>query len=275
MNIEQIKEELKVFGNIQLNEATHKYTWLDKNGNEVVNRHSMTELIHKYTQPFNQKEQAKIYAEKHFLDVKDVLRDWKLAGDTATTKGTAIHNYLEYLFKNIPKKFMYNVEEVINKFGIDIIADKWEKLTHMAEDFHKKAINFLIPIACELKIKDEETGMAGAIDLLALHIDSGDLVIVDYKSGKEIRRDNIYNKFMLKPFNYLADINHVHYSLQLNGYQYILEKNTKLKLRNNHFIIWIYEGNDEVEIIPTLNLYDEAKKMIEMECIKDQISLFD
>lgn len=275
MNIEQIRQELQIFNTVKLNESIHKYTWIDKNGNEVTNKHSMTELIHKYTQPFNQKEQAEKYASKYGLDIKQVLKDWKFAGDSATTKGTAIHNYLEYLFNNIPEKFMYNVEEVVKKFGVDIIANKWEKLTRMAEDFHKKAINFIIPIACELKIKDDETGMAGAIDLLALHIPSGELVILDYKSGKEIRRDNIYNKYMLKPFNYLADINHVHYSLQLNGYQYILEKNTSLKLRKNHFIIWIYEENDEIEIIPTLNLYDEAKRMIEAECIQDQMSLFD
>lgn len=258
-----IRSELSVFNTVKLNEADHSYTWMSKSGTPMKNRTSMTTLLHQYRQPFNQDEQADIYAKKKGLDKQTVIETWNRLSKEATTKGTAIHNYLEYLFSNIEPEYMYDVQKVIDTFGIDIIAPKWEKLKNMANKFHSMAINWLIPIACELKIADDETGVAGAIDLLCLHIPSKQIVILDYKSGKEIRRENIYNQYMLAPLDHLPDINYVHYSLQLNGYQYIVEKNTSLQLRNTHFIIWIYEENDDIEIIPTLDLYKEAAYMIE------------
>ena len=263
MDIDYIKNELSVFKTVVLNESTHKYSWVSKTGESMRNRTSMTTLLHQYSQPFDQDKEAEKYAKKYNLVKEDVIQEWSRISKEATTKGTAIHNYLEYLFNNVPEPYMYNVEEVIKIFGVDIIAPKWEKLTQMANKFHDMAINFLIPIACELKIADDETGIAGAIDMLCLHKQSGQLVILDYKSGKEIRRENIYNQWMLEPLNHLPDINYIHYSLQLSGYQYILEKNTNLKLRNTHFIVWVYEENDNVEIIPTLDLYKEAAYMIE------------
>lgn len=261
--INNIRDELKVFNTVKLDEASHSYTWVSKTGQPMRNKTSMTTLLHKYTQPFNQDEQAEIYAKKNGLLKEEVIKSWIRANKESTVKGTAIHNYLEYLFSNIKPDYMYDVQKVIDTFGIDIIAPKWEKLKAMANKFHDMAINFLVPIACELKIADDETGIAGAIDLLCLHIPSRQIVILDYKSGKEIRRENIYKQYMLAPLNHLADINYVHYSLQLSGYQYILEKNTNLRLRDTHFLIWIYETNDDVEIIPTLNLKKEAQYMIE------------
>lgn len=261
--INDIKNELSVFKTVQLNEEDHSYTWISKSGVPMKNKTSMTTLLHQYRQPFDQDAQAEAYAKKYHLDKKEVIASWNRLSKEATTKGTAIHNYLEYLFSNIPIEYQYDVQKVVNLFGIDIIAPKWDKLKNMANKFHDMAINWLIPIACELKIADDESGIAGAIDLLAFHIPSKQIVILDYKSGKEIRRENIYDQWMLPPLNHLPDINHVHYSLQLSGYQYIVEKNTKLKLRDTHFIIWIYEENDDIEIIPTLNLYKEAAYMIE------------
>ena len=263
MEINDIKRELEVFKTVQLNESTHSYTWISKQGIPMKNKTSMTSLLHHYTQPFDQEAEAEKYAKKYNLDKNEVLAKWKFSGKLSTTKGTAIHNYLEYLFSNVPEPFMYDVQAVIDQFGVDIIADKWEKLTQIAQEFHDMAITFLIPIACELKIADDETGIAGAVDLLAYHIPSRTIVIIDYKSNKEIRRENLYDKWMLPPLDHLADINHVHYSLQLSGYQYIIEKNTNLKLRDTHFLIWINEDNDKAEIIPTLNLYQEAAYMIE------------
>ena len=181
----------------------------------------------------------------------------------------------KYIDKEKSKEFLLSLgllndnisdkDKIIKLMGRDDLADKWDKLTYLADKFYELTKQFIIPIACELKIFDEETRVAGAVDLLAYHIDSGELVIIDYKSNKEIQRYNAYNEYMLKPLQHLPDINYYHYSLQLNGYQYIIEKNTHLKLRNNHFIIWINEKNDEAKIFMTQNLIKEASWMIENE----------
>ena len=264
MDLTQIMRELDVFKTIGFDEKTHTYTWINSKGEPQKAKTSMTTLIHKYVNPFDEQTEAARMSEKLNVPKEEILKEWAFARNYSTTKGTAIHNYLEYLFSNIEPEFMYDVQQVINKFGLDVIAPHWQKLTSMARRFHKMALNHLIPIACELKIKDDETGIAGAIDMLVYNKNEQSLFILDYKSGKEIRKENIYDKYMLPPFDHLPDINHVHYSLQLCGYQYLLEKNTNLKLRNQHFLAWIHEDNDDVILIPTLKLQKEAKMMIEM-----------
>lgn len=264
MTLEEIKNELKVFESVKLDEESHTYTALNKNNEIVQAKISMTSLLHKYVREFDQEYEAERYAIKHNLNKEDVLKDWKYEGDLAAFKGTAIHNYLEYLFKGLPT-FHYDINKAIKILGKDVIAEKWEKLTYLANKFYELTRELIIPIACELKIFDEETGVAGAVDLLAYHIPSKEIIIIDYKSSKEIQQQNVYNEFMLKPLQYLPDINYYHYSLQLSGYQYIIEKNTRLKLRKNHYIVWINEKNDEAKIIVTQNLLNEAKWIIENE----------
>lgn len=264
MNIADIKKELKVFESVKLDEESHTYTALSKNNKLIKAKISMTSLLHKYVREFNKDVEAEVFATKYNLNKEDVLKAWDYEGKYAAFKGTSIHNYLEYLFKGLPE-LHYNKEKIIELLGQDDLADKWDKLVYLANKFYESTKEFIIPIACELKIFDEETGVAGAVDLLAYHIQSGELIIIDYKSSKEIQRYNTFNEYMLEPLNHLPDINYYHYSLQLNGYQYIIEKNTKLKLRNNHFIVWINENNDQAKIIMTQNVLKEAKWMIENE----------
>lgn len=260
--IQEIKNELKVFDNILFDKKSHTYTLLGDH--PIKAQISMTSLIHKYVNEFNTQEQAKRYSEKHKIPIEDVLAKWKFEGDYASRKGTAIHNYLENKFSNKPD-FMYDIKEIEDYFGKDVLAEAWVKLKDLAIMFYEQMHEFIIPIACELKVFDKKTKVAGAIDMLAYHIKSKQLIIIDYKSSKNIFKRTLYNEYMLNPLSHLPDINYYHYSLQLNGYKYIIEKNTKLHLAKQHYIIWINEKNDEPIIIPTLNLYKEAKLIIDAE----------
>lgn len=266
MDLSAIKHELEVFKDIKFDEKTHTYTWINSTTHQPQTaKTSMTTLIHKYTNPFDEQVEAARMSEKTGIPKEQILNEWAFARNYATTKGIAIHNYLEYLFNNVPFEYMYDVDQVVAKLGYDAVAPNWKKLTGMADRFHTMALDYLVPIACELKIKDDELGIAGAIDLLVYNLNEKSIFIIDYKSGKEILKENKYDKYMLFPLNHLPDINYVHYSLQVCGYQYILEKNTNLKLRNVHFIAHIHEDNDEVILIPTLRLQNEAQMILNME----------
>lgn len=265
MNVDQIKKELEVFKGVRLDETSHTYFITDSSGCTIQAKISMTTLISKYCRKFNTEEEAIRYANKYNKNVIDVLAEWEFENKFACEKGTAIHNYMEHMFKGLPDEYMYDVERVVGIFGEDVLKGCWEKLKSLGRLFKSLVSSYIIPIACELKIYDPETGVAGAVDMLAYHIPTKSIIIIDYKSCKEIERKNIYYNYMLKPFDYLDDINYIHYSLQMNGYQYIIEKNTNLKLNRNHFLIWINEKNDDVEFILTRNLYKEASIMIENE----------
>ena len=207
----------------------HIYWWLDENGNRKQATTSMTALIHSHAQPFNKEEVAPRTAKKMGLPVQEVLDMWDYTNALSLVKGTHIHAFNEYKWQG--KEYTYPKDKII-------------------------------PVGLELVVGDEDLEICGSIDFLCYSIKLKSLIIIDYKSNKEIKFTPYNHQKMTGCLSHLDDCNYIHYSLQLNGYQYILEKNTNLKLNNEHFLIWINENNSTYEIYKTKDLYAEAKEML-------------
>ena len=77
---------------------------------------------------------------------------------------------------------------------------------------------------------------------------------------------------MLIPLNKFDDCNHVHYSLQLSGYKFKFEKNTKLKV-DETFIVYFNINADNYEIIEPLNMEKEVKEILENRRCKNMNSV--
>ena len=250
----EIKKALEIFNSVKFDEVKHEYTYKG-----VKARISMTGLVGKYKGYFNQTYQAKRYAYKHNLDYREVLADWRFKALRSTTKGTAIHKYLEEIF-TIGKTSLPNFVRLGN---YNITEKHWNILTEQADNLSKTIQNNLIVIGSEVKIFDPDSGVGGAIDLLVYHPALDELFIIDFKSNTKIEKVNLYHKFMKAPLKHLPDTNFVHYSLQLNGYQHILEKVAHLKLRCNHYLAHLNEEKDNFELIPTANLLNEVSLIID------------
>ena len=95
----------------------------------------MTSLIHSYSQPFDKEKVSQIVANKNNTTKEEILKLWEFENDFSKVKGTHIHAYNEYLWKN--KKYCYPKEKVINEFGIDVLEPIWENLTKIADKFYK------------------------------------------------------------------------------------------------------------------------------------------
>lgn len=258
--IEDIKNELGVFSKFNFEEEPHIYWWLDENGNRKQAKTSMTALIHHHSQPFDAEKIAPFTARKLGVPTQDVLDMWQFENDFAKVKGTHIHAFNEYMWQN--KEYTYPINDVIKQFGFDVLAPVWKKLTKISTMFYNKYKDRIIPIGLELVVGDEELEICGSIDFLCYSKKLKSLIIIDYKSNKEIKFKPYKNQKMTGCLSHLDDCNYIHYSLQLNGYQYILEKNTNLKLNNEHYIVWINENNDTFKIYKTKDLYKEAKDML-------------
>ena len=259
--IEKIFDELKVFKKFNFEEEPHIYWWLNSQGERCQARISMTSLIHSYSQPFDKEKVSQIVAKKNNTTKEEILKLWEFENDFSKVKGTHIHAYNEYLWKN--KKYCYPKEKVINEFGIDVLEPIWENLTKIADKFYKDFKDRLIPIGLELVIGDEEYSVCGSVDFLCYSIKLNSLIIIDYKSNKEIKLNSYKEQKMTGCLSHLEDCNYIHYSLQLNGYQHIIEKNTNLRLKNEHFLIWMNENNDDYKIYKTKDLKKEAIMMLE------------
>ena len=265
--VQNFKDKLQVFNKFHFEEEPHIYWWLDENGNRRQAQTSMTALIHSHSQPFDAERLAPFTAKKLHMPVQDVLDMWKLENDLAKVKGTHIHAFNEYMWSN--REYTYPKDKVIEQFGFDILEPLWPRLTKIAIDFYNMYKDRIIPIGLELVVGDEELEICGSIDFLCYSRKLKSLVIIDYKSNKEIKFKPYKGQKMTGCLSHLDDCNYIHYSLQLNGYQYILEKKTGLKLHNEHFLIWMNENNDTYEIYKTKDLYEEAKTML-LECKVDK-----
>ena len=267
MTISEIQDQLKVFDKFHFEEEPHIYWWIDKWGQRQQAIHSMTQLIHENTTPFDAERIAPFSARKLGMSTQEVLDMWAFENKLSTTKGTYIHKYMEMKWSG-HEGYRYPVQDVIDEFGYDVLADKWDKLTKIGDKFYDDYKDKLIPVGLELVIGDEYYSLCGSIDFLAYDKEKKCLVILDYKSNKEIKTTNTYKQYMLGNLNHLDDINYIHYSLQLNGYQYILEKNTNLRLNNTHYLVWINEKNDDYVIYTTKDLKSEAIQMMQ-DGVKD------
>lgn len=261
MKISELKDKFKVFEGFHFEEEPHKYWWLDENGGKVYATKSMTQLIHSHSQPFDAEKIAPFTAKKMGITTQEVLDMWEHTNEVSKVKGTHIHKYSEEKWQG--RHYMYPKQEIINQFGYDVLAPIWNRITRIIDIFYEKFKDKIIVVGLEMIIGDKELGICGSIDFLCYSKKLKRLIIIDYKSNKEIKTKSYGNQKMLGCLSHLDDCNYIHYSLQLNGYQYIVERQTGFKMSNNHYLIWVNENNDTYKIYTTKDVYKEAKTMLE------------
>lgn len=175
--------------------------------------------------------------------VKDA---WALNGKLASEKGTKLHRYIELFFNGIQEE---------DKVGIEPEVDM----------FYTWASNLDLkyrPFRTEWIIYDEELKIAGTIDML-FAVDVADrrkVAIFDWKCSKEIKFTNPYGNARA-PLEYLKDCNYNHYSLQLNLYKYLLEKNYDLQVVEMNLVV-IHSNNKEALLVPITNMQKEIRRML-------------
>ena len=261
MDINSIKRKLKKFDRYKFYEEPHVYTYIDDNGKEIEISTSVTSLIEEYTNYFDKDKVAEIKAKKEGISKQELLDKWEYDNNFSCTKGTITHAYNEYLWQD--KIYEYDKENIIEKFGQDVIEPIWPKLKKICDSFYNKFKDNLIPIGLEQVIGSIDYDIAGTIDFLAYSKKLDAIVIIDYKTNKEIKKKSFNNERMLSPLNDLMDCNYYHYSLQLAIYKYILEHETKLKVYPKKWLVWINENNDDFKLYECVELDEIAKELLE------------
>ena len=94
----------------------------------------------------------------------------------------------------------------------------------------------LVPYRTEWMVYDEPHMFAGSIDMVFENSD-GTLEIYDWKRCKSIDKSPKFNKYAKTSIiSHLPDTNYWHYSLQLNTYKAIIEKNYGKKVTGMYLI---------------------------------------
>ncbi|MFW6246944.1 MAG: PD-(D/E)XK nuclease family protein [bacterium] len=210
---------------------------------------SVTTLIHKYVEEFDEEKWSEIKANEYKLKQREVVRAWKFINKKGTMKGSIIHDYTENLFLN--KVFKYPLTEIIAEFGFDPIKAEYDITKNHVDNFYKDCFGKLIPVKTELVVYDPESMIAGMIDMLFYNKKTKKYELWDYKTNKQF--SDASENYMLNELFTLQNCDLNIYSLQLGLYKYIIEKTTSIRLGNS-YVVWFSHNNENYKIIKLKDL---------------------
>lgn len=172
--------------------------------------------------------------KKYLSEARKVRSTWKGKGDVSAKKGTFLHLYLENLFNNkvikVPAKYKGNIGGA-NQFYKDFK--------------HRQAIY------AEVIVADDEIELAGQVDR-PFFVAPGIIDLYDYKTDAEIKFDNKYSS-LKHPCSDLPDCNFSKYTLQVNLYRWIIEKNTQWKVREMK-VVHLNDSSYNIIDVPHYNV---------------------
>ena len=188
---------------------------------------------------------------KYFgMTKQDIKNLWKKNRIESASLGTSLHQYIEDLYNNKDHK-----EKQLITRNNNIEYDYFYNF----HDEHKH----LLPFRTEWTVFDEYYKISGSIDMTFMNND-GTISIYDWKRCKKIETENPFKKFAKYPNFDLDDNNYTHYSLQLNIYKFILEKNYNVKIKDM-FLIALHPENENknYEKIQVFNMQTKVKQLLD------------
>jgi len=220
---------------ILFEEKGHIYTFLPTKESFL----SVTTLIHSYFPKFDEDEvikrmmRSRNWAKSKYngMTAEEIKAEWKETRETAAALGTCLHKQIEDFLNRRLKKLPDTRE-------FKMFLDFWFKFSQANPRYQ--------PYRTEWIIYDEQVKVAGTIDFV-LADEKGNLVLLDWKRSKEIKRGNPYQKGF-PPIAHLDDCNFNHYSLQLNIYRHILEERYKRNILAM-FIVVFHPDQEDYQFI--------------------------
>jgi len=222
-------------------EANHTYT-IKETGQVLT---SVTTFIKQFFPVFDTDAISKKTAKKRGVDVDGLKAEWKQMGEDASAQGDMVHRYAEYLM-NI--YIAFDGPENDPRF----------KQVKIACKILKSKFHFAF---AEKIIFSPDLGLAGMIDLWMVDVFKDRIILIDWKTNKELKDINAYQSG-LPPIEHLDDCNYNCFALQLSLYQYIMihEKYSNTPTTFQRVIIHIGKTFNKPYIMPYLK--DEIERML-------------
>lgn len=251
------------FSNIKFFDKGHYY---EINGEPALM--SVSQIISKYETPFDKQKVAERVANRDGKTINEVLKEWEWTKDYSCHKGSEFHLIVESFFQR--KVVPINQKALIGFLKENSIHEEKtqiEKYYNEIANLVKNFKNFYewwkqdhVLIKSEFVVGDKKTKLCGMIDNLSYNKKTKELVLFDYKTNKEIKRQGFNGETLSSPLHNIPKCELGKYSLQLWLYKTILERNTPFKV-GNPYIVWV-AGKKDYELIPTLNVKAEVEHIL-------------
>ena len=232
---------------IQFDEPTHTYT-IDGDSSFT----SVTTWNHSHFEEFNaDKVIAGMMARPNWPDNKyygqtpeEIKAGWEKNRVTAAAAGTLLHYDIECFYNNVP----------VENDSVEYAQFIRYQVEH-AKDF--------TPYRTEWTVWDKELKLAGSIDMV-YELPDGTLMIYDWKRSKGIIRNKRFETHSTTEcIKHLPDTNFWHYSLQLNTYRAILERNYGKKV-SKMCLVCLYPGQKSFKLFEVPPLDEEIEQLFEL-----------
>lgn len=249
------------FNHYSFEESSHSYYY---DGKRVSL--SVTQYIERFFEPFERDKISKNYADKHSLTQEEVLADWDRKGKIASISGTMIHKYLEDAKRG--KTFEPDYREAEKAGLFKEVKERYEILLPQAKAFHQETLGRLFPVHLEYTVGIEDI-IAGNVDMLCWNHKAQEFQIWDYKNLKEYTTRNFYGKTARESFYFLEDTTQTHYSIQLNMYKAIIERQLGIKIGKCYIVHFDYIKPEEgFKIYEALELSRECN--VELDKLEEE-----
>jgi len=254
---------------IQFEEETHTYTidgvsagWL-----------SCTTFLHHFFGEFDADATiAKMMSSsrwpesKYFgMTAEQIKKQWSDKGKASSEAGTRMHLDIEHFYNALPAAWTQDTRPVDCETGCKamISADNWEPAGG-AEwryflEYQQRHGHVFQPFRTEWLGFDTEHRIAGSIDMVYMKSD-GTLAIYDWKRVEDIKTENRWQQGK-GPVDHLPDTNYWHYSLQLNVYRWILQRNYGFTVSELALVI-LHPLNQSWRVLRLNMLDDEVDGMM-------------
>jgi ATP-dependent exoDNAse (exonuclease V) beta subunit len=233
-----------LFPDIMFQESNH--TYFSKITGELYK--SVTTALKTFQKPFPEAIILKKKSEQLGISTWNLKKEWQTKATIGMITGTAIHYYLENLFKNK----IVEVPIIAPDDCIDAINEKYAILKAQADNF----VNDFPYEVEHLEAILHGGNLCGQCDLICKD-ENDDLIIVDFKTDTIMRT---YSNKLLNELSHLYDHTIVKHGLQVSVYQNMVEAlGFKVSKR---LIIHFCVNNENYEIIEVPYYEKEAQIII-------------
>ena len=232
---------------IKFYERGHKYE-IDGEGGYK----SVTTFNHEHFEKFNPDKvianmmKSKKWPKSEYFGKtpQEIKKIWNDRGNEASSAGTNLHNDIELFYNDEP----YSNDSIEFGYFLNFV----KKFPHL------KAYR------TEWMVYDKEHKLAGSIDMCFQDENTGDLHIYDWKRSKEIKKNGSFLKFSKTDcISHIPDLNFWHYSLQLNTYKWILEKNYGKKIKDL-YLVCLHPNHEDFMLFKAPNLQNEVSELMKL-----------
>jgi ATP-dependent exoDNAse (exonuclease V) beta subunit len=193
---------------IEFHPEPHLYVF---DGNQFP---SVTRLIHRWFPEFDAESVAKKKAEREGGSYEALVREWSRKRDEAASFGSKIHLMAETI-----------ILENDDRAADDLAQGEREVayLNAVKEALRRIRLGYDI-LETEKIVFSPDLKVAGTVDLLLRSRSTGEYVIADWKTNREIKYSSFRQERGTGPCRSLENCNFNHYSLQISSYSHLLTR---------------------------------------------------